>query len=154
LVLLGLELGFPALLPEHVEGLTLSDREKFGSGAGRRLLGFGDLGGLVQGYVPVTQGIAEVVRVPQDTAGNDCFFRPAHRCACHPSELGHVIQLAGKSCDSESCESLGAHVGLQSLPGRGNAQQLWLQIGVGFLEQLDGFVDGGDFHACQYGDGL
>jgi len=97
--LLGLELGLAGLVLEHVEGLLPSDRDQLGGCAGGTVLGGGDLGGLIQGDLPVAQGTAEVVRVAQDPAGGDGFFRPAQRGARHPGELGGVIDLAGERGD-------------------------------------------------------
>jgi len=74
--------------------------------------------------------------------------------ARHPSQLGHVIELAGQRGHSEGSESLRAYIGFQSLLCFRNAQQLGFQVGVGLFEQLDGFVDGDNFHACEYDDGL
>ncbi|HZJ03625.1 MAG TPA: hypothetical protein VFE20_08160 [Thermoleophilia bacterium] len=45
-------------------------------------------------------------------------------------------------------------VGLQSFPSLGNAEQLGLEVGVCLLEQLDGLIDMGGFHALNHDGGL
>jgi hypothetical protein len=122
-LLLGLERGLAGLFSEHGKGLLLGHREELGGDPRGRVLGLGDLGCLIQGDLPVLEGLFERRGVVRGLGRRQRLFALGDRGPGDPGELGGLLETAGEGCDPEAREALDAHVDLELAPGLGRAQQ-------------------------------
>jgi hypothetical protein len=153
-VLLGLEHNLAGLALEHVEALVPRYRQEVPSGAGTRFFGLGDLGRLFEGDTTCLQRAAHLVRVSQALRGLNGLLGLTDRRPGHPRDLGGIIDLPGQHGPAERGEPLDARVFGGRFAGPVRGQQLRLEVRIGLVEQLGGFVQRFEFHACHYGEGL
>jgi hypothetical protein len=153
-VLLGLQHHLAGFVLEHVEGLVPRYRQEVLSGAGTRFFGLGDLTRLLEGDVTGLQRAAHIVGVSQALRGLHGLLGLTDRGPGHARKRGGIIDLSCQGRDPERDQPLSLGVARQQLPGPGHLQELGLEVRVRLLEQLDCLVDGSEFHACHYGEGL
>lgn len=129
-----------------MERFLLGDLEEFLGGSRRCSLGPSDLVGLVERDGAALHRQAQILGVIQNLPRRHRFSGLADGRAGDPGEFLGVVEFPGQGCDAEVDQAPGFGVGLELGLRIRDGHQLWVEIGVGLLEELYRLGGVGGFH--------